>query len=353
MSWLQRWWHQSDQYEWMTQFLRQRGLLRPTQLIMATVAGSASMVPLSVLIGVQRSPEDSLAVGIVGIAFTLAMTGYWLTRWPSRRLSEVSVVLGVLFAAVWSLAQPTAAVSVLACTATAVTGGYMAFFHGTKVLLVNFVVALATALVACFRLAEDTDLATAIGAFWLIWFLNMSVPLAARGASRALRVYTVRSDADPLTGLLNRRAFVETLTRLLVDGDTDATHVTIAMVDLDDFKRINDTHGHAAGDAVLREVADLLRQHNPPAGVVCRAGGEEFLVAMPGDPTAADAAMRQLCSAIATLPHDVTASIGTNGFLATAADEIPPVALIEERIAAADQAMYAAKRDGGNRVQRS
>ena len=351
MSWLHRWWHQGDQFEWMTQFLRQRDLLRSARWVMATVAGSASLVPLSVLAGLRTSAE-SLAVGLIGVVFTLGMTGYWLTRWPSRRQSEIGVLMGSVFTAVWSVSQPTAAVAVLACTATAVTGGYMAFFHGAKVLAVNVVIGLAIATVACSRLAEDTDLATAIAAFWLIWFLNLSIPVAAHGASRALRVLTIRSDADPLTGLLNRRAFIETLTRRWVDQDPDATLVTIAMVDLDDFKRINDSHGHAAGDDVLQDVADLLRQHTPASGAVCRAGGEEFLLAVHGDPASAQAVVERVRSAVAALlPHCVTASIGTTSFSPDTAVGAVSTAQVVDRIAAADQAMYVAKRSGGNQVR--
>jgi diguanylate cyclase (GGDEF)-like protein len=175
--------------------------------------------------------------------------------------------------------------------------------------------------------------------------------VAALGAARALRVYAIRSDTDPLTGLLNRRAFVETVTRRLAGRGSGRTYATVVMVDLDDFKRINDTHGHATGDRVLLEVAELLRRHNPPGGAVCRAGGEEFLLAILGERAAAQATVRRLCDAIAALPHDVTASIGTKSVSSDTVSGSASEALVEELIAAADHAMYLAKRNGGNRVQ--
>jgi diguanylate cyclase len=124
------------------------------------------------------------------------------------------------------------------------------------------------------------------------------------------------------------------------------------MVDLDDFKRVNDTHGHPAGDRALTAVADLLRRHAPPSATICRAGGEEFLIAvLSGSCTEGATMATPLCTAIAALPHGVTASIGSTcatvgGLRRRAAPQV-----IGELIAAADTAMYAAKRNGGNQVQ--
>jgi diguanylate cyclase (GGDEF)-like protein len=122
------------------------------------------------------------------------------------------------------------------------------------------------------------------------------------------------------------------------------------MIDLDAFKRVNDTFGHSAGDRALTAVADVLREHMAPTSVLCRAGGEEFLIAAVGPEPDADAISAQLRSAIATLPHQVTASIGT----ATA--ELPALGIpdlpgfIEKLVDAADTAMYTAKRRGGNQA---
>jgi diguanylate cyclase (GGDEF)-like protein len=97
-------------------------------------------------------------------------------------------------------------------------------------------------------------------------------------------------------------------------------------------------------------VADLLRRHSPPTADICRAGGEEFLIAMittrPFDvaPLAA-----RLCAAVAELPLDVTASIGTTSATLSALDGSASV--VEQLIAAADRGMYLAKRNGGNRTQ--
>ncbi|MDZ4270508.1 MAG: GGDEF domain-containing protein [Mycobacterium sp.] len=351
MSRIQQWWREPDHFDWTTEFLNQRGLLGSARIVMAIVASSAALVPLSFLGGLRLPPVTLLVLGVVGAIITIGMTAFWLSRWPTRRQSEAAVVIGALFIALWSLAQPTPAVALLACTATAVTGGYIAFFHSMKLLLFNFLIAIATATAASWRLAEETTIGTAIAAFWLVWFLNLTVPLSIRGMARAMGTYAMRSDADPLTGLLNRRGFAHRIGSELIGSHPTDRHLTLVMVDLDDFKRVNDTHGHAAGDRTLKAVAELLREHSPPSAAICRAGGEEFLIAVASDVGFADSIATQLCSAIADLPHDVTASIGTSRTPLERLRARNSESLLDDLIAAADAAMYAAKRNGGNQVQ--
>jgi diguanylate cyclase (GGDEF)-like protein len=121
------------------------------------------------------------------------------------------------------------------------------------------------------------------------------------------------------------------------------------MLDLDDFKRVNDTHGHVAGDRALLRVADLLRQHLPASAAVCRAGGEEFLAAFKSASTEACDVAARLCTAIEDSGSAITASIGVATAAGRQAGTSP--ALIDELVQAADSAMYVAKRKGGNRVE--
>lgn len=348
---VQRWWNEPDHFEWVTQFLRQRGFLRSTQIVMATVSASASLVALSFVVGLGWPAAALLAVGGVGALFTLGMTAFWLTRWPTRRQSEITVTAGTLFVAIWSIAQPNTSVAVLACTATAVTGGYIAFFHNTRLLLFNFVVAIAITTSATWRLGADTDIATAVAAFWLAWFPNVTVPLAIRSITKAMGAYAEKSGSDPLTGLLNRRGFADAIRHQLVETPASATHLGLVMVDLDNFKLVNDTHGHAEGDRTLRAVAELLRQRSPRGAAICRAGGEEFLIAIAAPRGGAESVAGQLCRAIAELPQNVTASVGTCSIGLDYLRTRDADSLIDELIGAADAAMYVAKRSGGNQVQ--
>ena len=169
---------------------------------------------------------------------------------------------------------------------------------------------------------------------------------------------------DSLTGLPNRRLLADRLERALRSRDRSAAPVAVLFVDLDGFKRINDTAGHRAGDTVLittgRRIASLLRAGD----TVARVGGDEFVVLLQDDrtiapattpPTAtaveqhAAAVARRICSLInepivhAGQAHYVTASVGVA--LATAADEV------EDVIRNADSAMYKAKAHGKARIE--
>lgn len=353
MSRLNSWWTQSDQFEWITTFLRQRGFLRPARVIMAVVAGSSMPVPLSVVAFQDHLSVGGAVAGGLAVVFTIAMAIFWLTRWPTRRQSQVTVVSGVLIIAGWSLIQPSASLAALACTATAVTGGYIAFFHGPKMLLFNVSVALAIATSAVWRLAHGAHIAAAATSFWLIVFLNLSVALSISGMSRAMGMYVQRSEQDHLTGLLNRRAFSDAVSICLANPPSPHTHLAVVMIDLDDFKRINDTYGHSVGDGALRAVAHLLREQTPAGAVICRAGGEEFLVALTCVISDVQPLAARFCTAVARLSPGFTASIGT----ASAALELVHVPdaknFLDELVGVADSAMYAAKRRGGNQAQHS
>ncbi|MBG1231365.1 PleD family two-component system response regulator [Aestuariivirga litoralis] len=157
---------------------------------------------------------------------------------------------------------------------------------------------------------------------------------------------------DGLTGLYNRR-YLETHMGNLVDHYANRGKVlSVLAVDADHFKAVNDTYGHDAGDAVLRELASRMTRMTRGADLCCRVGGEEFVVVLPGtDLPVARQIGERLRLAVANGPFDigggkmipVTVSIGVStlvGFDDTPAD-------ILKR---ADEALYAAKRDGRNRV---
>ncbi|MDU8909971.1 diguanylate cyclase [Aestuariicoccus sp. MJ-SS9] len=160
---------------------------------------------------------------------------------------------------------------------------------------------------------------------------------------------------DPLTGLYNRRYALPHLDRLARTAHHRGREAAVLVIDLDHFKAINDTHGHAAGDQVLTAVARHLGDRLRAADLVARLGGEEFLVVMPD--ADADSALRiakRLCSSLSRLrvpaqglspPLRVTASLGVAvtdpGVAVTGAD------LIQR----ADRAMYRAKKNGRNRVE--
>lgn len=159
-----------------------------------------------------------------------------------------------------------------------------------------------------------------------------------------------RAMHDPLTGLLNRAETLDRLAQALGEAAARGHATGVVFCDLDDFKDVNDSYGHVAGDAVLREVSDRLRHRLRQGDVVGRLGGDEMLVVLEniGDlPRAARLTRSVLDGAarpvdVAGQQVEVTMSAGVT--LATAADSVDDI------VGRADAAMYAAKRAGKNRV---
>jgi len=157
---------------------------------------------------------------------------------------------------------------------------------------------------------------------------------------------------DPLTGLYNRLPLNEFFDRELRMAERNRQSISTVMADLDHFKAVNDTYGHQAGDEILREFGNLIRQSYRASDIYCRYGGEEFLILLP-DMTLEKACKRteHLREALAATPVvygdsqiHVTASFGVAAFPQNGRTR-------EELIAAADQALYAAKHNGRNQVQ--
>jgi diguanylate cyclase (GGDEF)-like protein len=165
----------------------------------------------------------------------------------------------------------------------------------------------------------------------------------------SLRQQSIR---DPLTGLFNRRYLEESLSIEIERAKRSKGPFSVIMMDLDHFKRFNDTHGHEAGDSVLQLLGSFLRRHVRSGDVACRYGGEEFTLILPGASLeAAQQRAQELCEGIRVLNVDfknqilgpLTLSIG----IATFPTHGESGDLV---LQAADTALYQAKNEGRDRV---
>jgi diguanylate cyclase (GGDEF)-like protein len=182
-------------------------------------------------------------------------------------------------------------------------------------------------------------------------------PIAVASAMSAHNSLLARlrhmAEHDPMTGTMNRRAFAEHATRTLRALHLADAPAGLLILDIDRFKSVNDTHGHAAGDLVIAHVAECLRRHLPHGPkILGRLGGEEFAVLLPHCDLAQTQrlaeTMRQACAGgevgvAGGQKVQVTASIG-------AAVATPAVEQLDRYLHAADHALYQAKREGRDRV---
>ncbi len=170
--------------------------------------------------------------------------------------------------------------------------------------------------------------------------------------ARLHRIVERQALIDGLTGLGNRRQCEETLEDELARVERFGGSLAVVVADLDWFKDVNDRHGHPAGDSVLREFAVLLQETVRDVDLAGRWGGEEFVLILPGTDLTGGAQLAerirvalagQIVLAVDRTPITVTASFGVAA--------IPPAKTASELFAAADAAMYQAKRAGKNRVE--
>ena len=178
---------------------------------------------------------------------------------------------------------------------------------------------------------------------------RISLALANLRLREVLRSQSIR---DSLTGLFNRRYMEESLEREIRRAVRNKENVAVLMIDIDHFKRFNDTFGHQAGDALLRDLGAFLNQRTRGQDLACRLGGEEFAIILAG--ASIDAACKRgelLCEEVRQLSvrhagqilGKITLSIGISVFPGHGNNA-------EELLRTADQALYRAKNDGRDRL---
>jgi diguanylate cyclase (GGDEF)-like protein len=350
MSWLGLWWRQPDHYDELSSHLQGRGLAGLTRAATAAIAGGLAVGGLAT-IWTPTGPSGVVQCACTLIAAVGGVGGalVWALRWPTRATAMRCAVLATVCITLVVLAQRDAVVAMALSTAFAIPATYIALFHTAPLMAFNSAVGSVIGAVEGIRVAAKFNVVAGLGGYLLLLLLILAVPSGIQVIVHLLGADAVRADRDQLTGLLTRRAFRRRAKARLAQGRDQFGHFVITMIDLDRFKHLNDNYGHRTGDDALISVARVLRDTTDDTAVIGRSGGEEFVIADIWHPDEVDLRAQQLCDVIAALPFGITASIGTAGVdpAYRAGDDDD---LLFELIAAADDAMYVAKRLGGNQT---
>ena len=349
---------------------------------LVVVAGVAALLAAATLAEAYPVPVESLPAGHVSLAAVFIVAAAVIYGWEAAAIAACStrVVLElvqrrplvrlVYNGSVYALSGAAAGGAAALVAADASVGALVAAvllasagFYVVNVVLVAAIIArwasepfrglLATS--AYWTAVPFAIMASASLMLAVLWERSpvlsaaligplLAIALYQRSADRALRAMRLAL-TDALTGLGNQRHFHERLQHALDDAELAGTPLTLCVIDLDDLKRINDTHGHPVGDRVLEEVAAALRR----GGEAFRVGGDEFALVLPGRSEqegleVADAVVRRLATIESAPGERISVSAGTATFPEHGSDR-------NELYRLADDALYLSKAEGKSRVR--
>lgn len=291
---------------------------------------------------VQRTQASTLALVIGGAGFVLV--GAVLLLFPTNRLLLEGTVFSsiAVMSAYIAIGNPIGTAPLFYMWPVAF-GAY--FMTRRKLLLLAVLSAIGLVVALLINSHDHAGADTMLGVISSVGIVAWMMDAMNQRERVLLRQLEVNASTDPLTGLLNRRAFDPALDDLLAAESLDHP-LCLVMFDLDHFKRFNDTRGHLVGDEALRRLAAVLKRQAGPDDPIARFGGEEFTVAMPG---------AEVPQALA-FAHRVAAALERTGepdWHLTVSAGIAQ-ALPGDRgltlVARADSALYDAKRAGRNRA---
>lgn len=353
------WWTEPFDHHAQVDYFTSRGLLFLVQLFIGTCCLLLASIPVLLLFtptGPQTVPARAVSLAFAAVALVWAWM-WWFQPWPRRYWSIAFVVFADVGIAVVSLMDSNRIAGLFGLASFVLVSVYVQFFEGPKILALHtgWILAVIAVFATMIGTGPDADP-----------FLALSKAIAATAAIAVpptvihFGIWAMRGDAsqsttDALTGALNRRGLQVLVDgRLHIGGGHDARSELVAiMIDLDDFKRVNDTHGHAAGDDVLVRCTRRIEQAVRSSALVARTGGEEFAVV---DIASADDAIsmaeevrRAIADSTGGIP--VTASVGVATIALTGVSRRDATAVVSAAIERADRAMFEAKRNGGNAVR--
>jgi len=347
---VREWWNEPGDYEWVVEFYRRRGLLG--YLRASNVFGGV-VTTLALLCLLFEDLVEPWWLSHAVVAYMLAcsvgwIVFWWVARWPPAWVAAALYAFADIGIAISTglHAEPLAALSTTPLFA--MSGVSIVFYFGPRAIAAHTALASGTILAATswLALSDRPDGLAVAGAKGLIaWTVAAGIFPFVQFGFWLIRSNAIESLTDPLTQLANRRGLANHLDRRLDMLASSSKPLCVFVIDLDGFKNINDIYGHTIGDAVIARTAEQIRAAAGPSAFVARTGGEEFVVLdliTLADAAAVAEGIRAAIEAPET--PKATASIGV------ATGTIDGIAAFEAIHACADETMYAAKRNGGNRI---
>lgn len=284
-------------------------------------------------------------------------------NWPLFGVN--TAIVGMMFANAWALRggrEPLIPFWALCCLlvvgacASVLLQGFNGLLWAFPALFMFFFVlpraaamVLGLALLLCVTAASTVLLGFALAArvFMSLGFVLIMINVVLNVIGELQRALVAQATTDPLTGAYNRRHLQDHLARRVMPDDSSASGDALLAIDIDHFKRINDEHGHASGDLVLRRLVTTIEARRRSGDLLFRTGGEEFVLLLPrisleAAKGVAEALRERLAQAELLSGQIITVSIGVSA--------LAPGQSLDGWMQAADSALYEAKRTGRNRV---
>ncbi|MUL80819.1 MULTISPECIES: diguanylate cyclase [unclassified Mycolicibacterium] len=350
---LRDWWREPVDYAAQVQYFAKRSMAEAIRTLIGFGTAFNGVICLAILMPFAATRTSAVVVAIFGV-LQIGWGAAWCARpWPSRLTSLAFVISADFGIATAAIVDSSWLLGLFGFNAFTMISIYLMFFDGPKILAGHLAwILLATATFTARAAAHANFDTTTFTASTLTAVAPvLATPLGIQFGIWALRTDANESVTDALTGLLNRRGLHLHIGELLCDI-TPRTEVTVMVVDLDRFKDVNDTFGHAVGDEVLIRCARRIKSVVRGSALVARIGGEEFVVVDRTDSSRRarcdlDSVRHAIC---APAEHPVTASVGvaTTDAAGLAASGATPATWIDSLIERADHAMFRAKRGGGN-----
>nr|WP_314144504.1 GGDEF domain-containing protein [uncultured Rhodococcus sp.] len=352
MNSLRQWWSLPVDYGWNVAYARSQRALHITRILIGIFCffyATAAVIALTIP-GLADSGPGHWALWSTIVTTPPLGLAWLIGGWPSWRMSIAFVLYAdIVLAAVLLTMDDSSEMLPMAALFT-VMGSYVVGFHGPKVFTAHHLFAFVTvAALYVSAMVDDPTHRLQTNLYLVMLILVMfSAPLICHSFLMLLRRDATGAFYDPLTGLQNRRGFDAAIGNLDLRSGT-GTVVAAVVIDIDNFKAVNDRFGHEHGDTVIRLTASRILDVFPAPAVTVRLGGEEFaIVCLGGLDSVIDRSEQlriRLCDATDRSP--LTASIGVAHTVVEAPGIVEEVDVLLGR---ADRAMYRAKRIGGNRV---